>query len=92
MNNEINQLIELKNRMNKKFENINSDVFVDDYAYADFKVYLWYNNTNQTLKSSVRLQGCEISIRWKQSDKFYNNISFKALFERFNLTNFIKKQ
>ena len=43
---------------------------------------------NQTLESSVRLQGCEIPIRWRTSDRFYNNISFKALFERFNLTNF----
>ncbi|WP_296888434.1 hypothetical protein [uncultured Methanobrevibacter sp.] len=39
MNNEINQLIELKNRMNKKFKNIKDNVFVDDYTYADFKVY-----------------------------------------------------
>ena len=31
--------------MNKKFENINSDVFVDDYAYSDFKVYSQDNNT-----------------------------------------------
>lgn len=39
MNNEINQLIELKNRLNKKFENINANVLVDDYTYGDFKVY-----------------------------------------------------
>ena len=39
MNNKINQLNELKNQLNEKFENINSDVFVDDYAYSDFKVY-----------------------------------------------------
>ena len=36
--------------MNKKFENINDNIFVDDYAYADFKVYLWYNNTKSNIE------------------------------------------
>ena len=37
MNNKINKLIELKNRLNEKFENINSDVLVDDYAMVILK-------------------------------------------------------
>lgn len=43
MNNEINQLIELKNRLNKKFENINANVFVDDYNMVILK---FIHNTN----------------------------------------------
>lgn len=74
MNNEINQLIELKNRLNKKFENINANVFVDDYNMVILKFIHETIILIKYWKVLFDCKWCEIPFSWRTSDRFHNNI------------------
>lgn len=82
---EINQLIELKNRLNKKFENINSNVFVGDYTYGDFKVYSWDNNTKLNIGKFCSIaEGVKFLLGGEHRTDFITTYPFNALLECFN--------
>ena len=85
MNNEINQLIELKNRLNKKFENINGNAFVGDYTYGDFKVYSGDNNTKLNIGKFCSIaKGVEFLLGGEHRTDFITTYPFNALLECFN--------
>lgn len=85
MNNKINQLIELKNRLNKKFENINDNVFVDDYTYGDFEVYLGDNNTKLNIGKFCSIaNGVKFLLGGEHRTDFITTYHFNVLLERFN--------
>lgn len=86
MNNEINQLIELKNRLNKKFENINGNVLVGDYTYGDFKVYSWDNNTNSNIGKFCSIEnGVKFLLGGEHRTEFITTYPFNAILEHFNI-------
>lgn len=81
----VNQLIELKNRLNKKFENMNGNLFVEDYTYGDFNVYSWDNNTKLKIGKFCSIaKGVKFLLGGEHRTDFITTYPFNALLENFN--------
>ena len=85
MSENIAQLLELKLRLNKKFENYNENVSVGDYSYGDFKVYTWDNKTKLKIGKFCSIaEGVKILLGGEHRSDFVTTYPFNALLKDFN--------
>lgn len=82
---DINQLIELKNRLNKQFENMDENVSVDDYTYGNFQIFSWDNNTKLKIGKFCSIaDGVKFLLGGEHRTDFITTYPFNALLENFN--------
>lgn len=85
MNNDINQLFELRDHLKRKLENMNENVSVGDYTYGNFKVHSWDNNSKLKIGKFCSIaNGVKFILGGEHRTDFITTYPFNALLESFN--------